>query len=698
MQADLANSTRTSPSSSPLSASHVQPSSATGSPPRIYSHEEHFSGAFADSSNFTDAPCQSDATALNALREQIRQIEAIDSSNQTEILNVFRTLKESAGVIKRRLANAPENTHLRRLSDALVTFLPKFSQALHQPELSGSLDAQDIRSICLGLSACASPTAGIVFNAAQQRGAGPALKGITDSLLTRLAVLRMPESATTNGAVLDILNWVGHGLKTGLIEPNALIRTSFGKALALFAGWLNGNRLRGFMSVKQIAKCAVQIDLMVKRRLVALDADTPQGAANRMLLAQCAMGLGSAGALVQFDTASASSSGQGTVDAVALINVCNAFSRLLDARLLGSDNSALAAPLSRLLALILRLTSQQLCAGNGQILSNCSNFVRTLFETGFSTEAELAPLLEKASVHLIDTVNGADFALGYANSQPLSNLMSFVKLCDKRLQAKAGNGKPGQAELISAAGVLYGQLMLHDPAQFRGAEAIGGLLSGLCYLWRRGLVALSGTEGKWVDVLMRNVAGMGAESWSDKSRRVMLPTLLALIEMGTIPLGAAQPALAVLLEELASASSGYTLADLAQSIERLGAVEETVVALPAGVIARQANAPTPARLAATLPRAIPGDTPLATPPAASQPARSTPAPVQRRAPGGAAQDQRRTSAKVARNEALSMAEAVAHASQPTWSDAATITATSSMTATTTRVTTANSTTSSTTSR
>ena len=684
MHADIAISTKPSASSKPVGATHIQPPSATGSPPRIYSQEEHANGAFADNTNFTDAPYWSDATALDALRDQIRQIEAIDSGNQTGIVNVFRTLKESAGVIKRTLAKAPDDAHLWRMSDALVKFLRQFNHALrNQPDLSGSFDAHDVRSICLGLSACANPTAGIVFDAAQQRRAGPALQGITDSLLTQLAVLRMPESASANGVVLDILNWVSHGLKTELLEPNRLIRTSFGQALELFAGWLNGDHTRGFMSVKQIAKCAVQIDLTVKRKLVALDVDSPQGTANRTLLAQCATGLGSAAVLVQFSTGPTSSSGQGAVDAVALINVCNAFSRLLDARLLQAGDGTLTAPLSRLLALILRLPSPQLCAGTGQTLSNCSNFVRTLFELGLSAEPGLAPLLEKALVHLIDTVNGADFALGHADIQPVSNLMSFVKLCNKRLQAKAGSGKPGQAELIAAASVLYGQLMTHDPAKIRGAEAIGGLLSGLCYLWRSGLVAPSANEGKWVDILMRSVVGMDRKSWTDKSRKAMLPALLALIETGRLTLAAAQPALAVLSKEPASASSGYTLADLAQSVKRLGAVEEDVVALPPGVIAQQAGAPVQvsAQLAATLPRAIPGDTSLATPPAEPLPTRSTTtAPAQRRAPGGAAHDAWKTPARVARNKPLSMSATDISASQPTWSNAAASTAVSSTTA------------------
>ena len=131
--------------------------------------------------------------------------------------------------------------------------------------------------------------------------------------------------------------------------------------------------------------------------------------------------------------------------------------------------------------------------------------------------------------------------------------------------------------------------MKHDADEFHGVEAIGGLLSGLCYLWRQGLVLPCGTEREWIADLMRSVAGIDAARWGDKSRKVMLPALQVLIEMGAITLGAAQPALAVLLRGPAGASSGYTAADLAQAIKGLGVAEETVLALPPDAIALPAE-------------------------------------------------------------------------------------------------------------
>ena len=111
--------------------------------------------------------------------------------------------------------------------------------------------------------------------------------------------------------------------------------------------------------------------------------------------------------------------------------------------------STLAAPLSRLLKLMLTLTPQQLCAGTSQTLSNCSNFVRTLFEMGLHAQPDMTQALENASMQLIATINGPAYAQGCADSQAISNLMSFVKLCDKRLkqpeygQEAVQPGRPG---------------------------------------------------------------------------------------------------------------------------------------------------------------------------------------------------------------------------------------------------------------
>src|ERR1700712_1298078 len=123
--------------------------------------------------------------------------------------------------------------------------------------------------------------------------------------------------------------------------------------------------------------------------------------------------------------------------------------------------------------------------------------------------------------------------------------MSFIKLCDKRLKQPNTGKKPfSQADLIHAARTLYGQLMTHDAADFHGVEAIGGLLSGLCYLWRPGLVLPCGKERERIASLMHSVAGIDAARWGDKSCKVMLPALQVLIEMGAMTLGAAQPGLA----------------------------------------------------------------------------------------------------------------------------------------------------------
>jgi TPR repeat protein len=704
MSPDTASSTITSFAALSIGAPHGQPTPPAGAfAPSVQSRPERPDSSFADNDDFATAPGKFDAAALDALSYQLKQLKAPDSANLADIVRLFSSLKGNAADIESALWHAPNSVPVLRLSDALVTFLLAFNRALaEQPALCDSLDASDIRSLCLGLSVCASPSAGVLFDASQQRRVCPALQGFTECLLKQLSVLGMPESASANGTVLDILNWVSRGLKSELLESSKVIRQSYGQALELFASWLGSDHTRGFLSVHQLAKCAVQIDLMVKRSLVPLKADTTQGVAdpllltqcadNRAFLRQCAMGLGSPAALARLDTgaagSSSSSSAQRTVDAVSLINLCNAFRTLLDTRVLQADDSDVAAPLSRLLNLMLHLTPQQLCTGTSQTLSNCSNFVRTLFEMGLHALPGMTQALDNASTQLIATINGPAYAQGYADSQAISNLMSLIKLCDKRLKQPNTDKKPfSQADLVRAARTLYGQLMTHDAAEFHGVEAIGGLLSGLCYLWRQGLVPPSGTEREWVASLMRSVAGIDAARWGDKSRKVMLPALQVLIEMGAMTLGAAQPALAVLLRGPAGASSGYTSADLAQAIKGLDVVEEAVVALPPDAIALPASVPVlvPAAPPTELPRAIPGLTKLVVEVPAASPltASTTPAPAQRREHDRATQGEWQMPAKVARNESRHTPMPEVDASWPTWSAAGMTTATSWTTTTTT---------------
>lgn len=614
----IPNASSTSPASfqnQRVAALQGQPiPAAPSAQPVLLSRQAHSTSAAAWEDK-PDAISRQDATALQSLRYQLQQLRDPDSSRLADILNFCASLKASAAVIDAALLWSPDAPQLRQLTRALATFLRQFDQALvHQPDLVSSLDAEAIRSLCHGLSVCASPGAGIVFDPGQVDQAGAALQGITDALLTQLAELGMPDAARSNGVVLDILNWVSRGLKSELLVPNARIRESYRQALELFAGWLASDHSRGFLSAHQLAKCAVQIDLMVKRQLVALEPDTHHGSANRTLLAQCGMGLCCRPVLDRLVA------GDGSVGEVALINLCNAIKTLLERRVLRADDSALMAPLASLLGLIMRVPLPELCAGTGRTLSNCGNFVRALFELEVHARPEFAsalPTLDRTCKHLVTAINGPDFAPGHAGSQTLSNLISFIKRCDKQLQerADAAGGALNRAELRLSAGILQRQLMQHGMAGFNSVEAIGGLLSGLSYLLRSGLLAPSDMQQQWMSDLLGLTASLKAGRWSDQSRALILPALQTLMDLNMTTLEAAQPALAVLMTAPASASGGYTRADLAQAVKALGAIEEATVALPPGPpLPLQPSTPLQASTStAVLSRTIPGLTQLAPP-------------------------------------------------------------------------------------
>lgn len=208
MRPDTGSSMNTSFAALSVGAPHGQPAPPAGVlAPSVQSRPERPTSSFADNDDFATAPGKFDAAALDALSYQLKQLKAPDSANLADIVRPFAALKDYAACIERALRHAPKSVPVLRLSDALVTFLRAFNRALaEQPELCDSLDASDIRSLCLGLSVCASPSAGVLFDTAQQRRVCPALQSVTECLLKQLSVLGMPESAGANGTVLDILN------------------------------------------------------------------------------------------------------------------------------------------------------------------------------------------------------------------------------------------------------------------------------------------------------------------------------------------------------------------------------------------------------------------------------------------------------------------------------------------------------------
>jgi hypothetical protein len=634
--------------------------------PRVHSREATSTSAISGEVEDAAGLSHQDKTALKALRDQLQQLRTPDSSNLADILTLFVSLKGAADVIERALWWEPNGPELTRLSKALVSFLWALSEALAQQDnrLRQSLDAEAIRSLCHGLSVCASPSAGIICDGSRKRTVNSALQAITDTLLTRLKQLGMPEAASANGAVLDILNWVSRGLKNDLLIESEPIRASFGRALELFAGWLGSDQSRGFLSVHQLAKCAVQIDLIVKRKLVTRDAQTEEGQANRALLTQCGLGLCSKNALERLG------GGADGPDGVSLINVCNAVKDLLQARLLRTDDAALLSGLARLLGLIAQVSSWQMGEGNGQVLSNCGNFVRTLIELGVPAQpgfASALPVLEAVCRKVIGEVNDPGFKKKHAGGQAISNLISFVKVCEKRLQLQKGPARSTQSNganalsrdaLIQAASVLCAKLWTEDAQAFSKPESIGGLLSGLCYLWHRGLVALAAADRDWIAALLGSLARIQSKRWDDTSRAVVLPALEALMDRGLTTLDAAQPALARLLDVAPASTAGYTRQDLAQAIQRLGVVQEEMEALPPPAQpSASAPVPTPATAsaAAAPSREIPGLTRLVMPTTTASilpiaHSSAAPAKLASRVPAGPVSDAWQTPSKVARGD------------------------------------------------
>lgn len=596
-----------------------------------------------------DSRLQDDyALAIGALNDQLRSLRATNLLDLEQALQFFDAAKASEQQLKAFLRDDPHNPAIRKLADGLCAILPRL-RVLLCSDGAASLDIETIRSLCLGLSTCVAPAAGAMFDKERLEKLRPHLQAMTDVLMERACEAGLPAAIASNGVVLDILNWVSRALKATCIEASPAITAAFGEALTVFEEWLAGTPSSCRLTTHQLGKCAVQINTILKFRLMTLDASTV-GKAGRHRLAACGARLCSAGLAARLPG--------GDVDGVACTNVCNLVKDMMEHGLLSAKDEQLLPSLAGLAQLISRIPAIQMLAGDCRTLANCANFLRVLDEqaAGVSGQAlppMLAPHWEAASRALLDMVNENAFMTRLPSGQTVANLISFVKRCDRRLQQSLAAGlntaittpatttttttsTPSTQEWLTttttvpaatcavpgftlgllrvAAHRLIRHLLACGPDAFTAPETLSGLLSGLAYIVQRNLAPAPPEMVSFMEGLMANMARCPEGKWSDKSRLVALPALRGLLRAGLVTLEQAQPGLAALLGPSGNLS-GYSIADLTRLIQRMGAIEEEVIALPPAEPVPPVPTPRPRR--ALKPTVPPGYTRIITPSTAS---------------------------------------------------------------------------------
>ena len=551
---------------------------------------------------------------LIALRGQAAAIEPPLAGRLDAIVAVFATFKDSEKKLEDMARHYPNHEGLAQCMSSFGRLVKSLGAALASPPIPGGINPttlgnQQIQVICQGLAACLPSTGPMLFfNSKPLR---VALQKLTDSLISRAIQCGFPNTLQSNGEVLDVLSWLSRALKAELLEPSEPIKRCYEKSLVLMHEWTGGNQCHQLLTDHNLGRCAVQLSTIISVSGVDLFTAVHAGPAqssqpssqrthgqvlqtNGVLLQQCILQISSPevlGRIAKFPA-----------DTIALLNVGNLVQYAIKKRVLVVDDPLVTPTIAALINVIGTLSATDLVGSRTDCrpLSNFANLLRTLIDEEekhtllFQTSL---PMLNAVCARLIDCINGVEFWNSSVASQPLSNLISFVKVCDRMLQRRAAAGVPtttaAMGVTVSSAAIPLTQNALIDASQclvegvgwygarcYNTSAALGGLLAGLAYLWRRNLVPASAAMNELLQSLLDQISRSSAEMWTDKSRRVVLPVLQALLEQGMTTPEKALRALTQLIPALGNSPSQQVLAILGNEVARLDASREVIVALP----------------------------------------------------------------------------------------------------------------------
>ncbi len=416
---------------------------------------------------------------LAALGKDIRGLNDSSLPDFPAVLAVCDRLKASEDCLKQALQDTDARTELEQLRQSLRRFLSMIDRCL-DAHSDMPLDASDLQRLCMGLAALAPPQSGPLLSGAQASSVQSVLTAISTKLTPQL-IRQFEHSAADTGLLLNCLNWYSRALKADLLHKDSPCVTAlFRSALEQMQQWSERHD-PDLLNQRQLAKCMVQLNTMVKQGLIDTDPDTRAGQADRQAWSRCVIQL--------CDRFLSTDRWLKECDVVELINVTNTLKDGLDAGLLDATEAGLQLTLD----LIADRIGQQAYAGHGHLaaLSNCANLLRCLFEHDLLGTHD-SPT-GRAMLHLLDELGRLeqpDHLTGQA--QGLINLASFLKAADRWLVRQTGPGDDAALASLARAGAVLmktiGALATAGQQWMRSPLNSSALLSALQHLWQRGLL------------------------------------------------------------------------------------------------------------------------------------------------------------------------------------------------------------------
>jgi hypothetical protein len=565
------------------------------------------------------------ANTLSALTGWLTELNDPEYElNADDVIGFFDALKaaEKSEALPNVIRHYPQEPGLPKFVNGLTAFLGRLDRDmehadkllwrgseqtdhddLHYAELQELLSESDnpqpfnlfglaagpLRTICLGLAACASPHAPMPFSVKQFVKASKAVQQITDKILRLVHMAGLPDAGKSISVVLDITNWITRGSKAGLLVPSATIKDMVPRFLDAFLTWAptpgvdtplegagsvqNGRTADAFQQNRkephQIGKCAVQIMPIYQNGLIGLD---PAGCG---ALQQLALNLCSDAFLKQVE--------KPPVQGVAVINLTNMIKDCMEAGLLSLAEPRLPAILKGLLELISKIPASEMVMDGGRTLANASNFLRVLIEHTLR-EPDTFPAVARTAFnaacnHVVACTNAGT----HLYEQSTTNLLSFMKALDKWIELPEFSERKEwnrlQPGALDAAGRLIKQAIVLGGACFTAQEALGGILSALAYFMQRRL-DMPHMLKEFLHELMESVAAPRQAAWGQQGRGQVLLAMEVLAKMEILRVDDMQDALTALLGPCQAVSGVYGLPDLSAAVSRLGPIRDVVMALP----------------------------------------------------------------------------------------------------------------------
>jgi ankyrin repeat protein len=424
------------------------------------------------------------------IKERIRGICKNADLDIGGVIQLFSDIKKYSTQNHLRYIREQQPGFLEGLSEPLYQVIRKLDRDLYSVDgLVNSLNAEDIHTLFNGFSAIVGESvrdsllAKSHFNLLKQP-----LNQITNTLLVRAVDQNLMQKHWDSSSLVNALNWVSRSLKKKILQTDDLIvKQVFTRALMMMKDWTStesgiATTLVKKLDTRQLGKCMVQAATVLKYGLLTEEAPDH-------LLRDVVLGLCGGKALDQCTLWQKNTDGGQAVDVLTTVrpngvevtNIGNTVKDCLKQGIFRLEEKPVQSIIHKLCGQMNSIAESTANVRQGQLLSNCGNFLREIFE--FEHAAAQSLLQERteydnACKQVLAKIAGLSVEV-MPDEQSIANLFSFVKAMDR-------TRRQSSESLRAATSVLVNQSQkLREGME--GAESIAATLGGLQHLALRGL-------------------------------------------------------------------------------------------------------------------------------------------------------------------------------------------------------------------